>query len=156
MPETSQGEASPPPTSKTKSKITGRPPAEIGLKHFKKMCAYHFTVEEMAAALNISKRTLVRRLRDDPLKTLWQDGEANGRQLIKRRGFELMALDNSAGVQAWIHQTKHILKWTDKSLLEHTGKDGAPIPIRIESLTNAQIDQLIERIQGGSSDGTSG
>jgi hypothetical protein len=120
-----------------------RPPAEIDLKHFEKLCSYQFTVEEMAAALKISKRTLLRKLKDDPFKTLWKDGEANGRQLVKRRGFELMAMDNSAGVQAWIHQTRHILKWTDKTGVELTGKNGGPVQmIDLSKLSDEQINQL--------------
>ena len=117
-----------------------RPAADIDLKHFEKLCAYHFTVEEMAAAFNLSKRTLLRKLKEQPYKTLWECGEANGRQLVKRRGFELMAMDNSAGVQAWIHQTRHILKWADKSAMELTGKNGGPIST--VDLTKATDEQL--------------
>lgn len=123
-----------------------RPPADIDLGHFAKLCAYHFTEEEMAAALKISKRTFIRKIKVDPYKTLWQDGEANGRQLVKRRGFALMELDNSPGVQAWIHQTKMILKFSEKQNVELTGKDGGPVQtIDLSKLTNDQIDQL-ERI----------
>jgi hypothetical protein len=120
-----------------------RAPAEIDLKHFEKMCSYQFTVEEMAAALKISKRTLLRKIKVDPYKTLWDDGAANGRQLVKRRGFELMAMDNSAGVQAWIHQTKHVLGWNDKAALELTGKNGGPVQILdLSKLSDEQIAQL--------------
>ena len=123
-----------------------RPPADIDLKHFETMCSYQFTVEEMAAALKISKRTLLRKLKQPEFKALWDDGAANGRQLVKRRGFELMGLDTSAGVQAWIHQTKMILGWNDKAALELTGKNGGPVQtIDLSKLTNDQIDQL-ERI----------
>ena len=121
-------------------------PADIDLAHFEKLCAYHFTEEEMAAALKISKRTLIRKLKADPYKALWEDGKANGRQLVKRRGFALMELNNSAGVQAWIHQTKMILGYSDKQAVELTGKNGGPVQtIDLSKLTNDQIDQL-ERI----------
>jgi hypothetical protein len=123
-----------------------RPPADIDLKHFEKLCSYHFTVEEMAAAMKVSKRTLLRKLKVDPFKTLWEDGKANGRQLVKRRGFALMEMDNSAGVQAWIHQTKMICGYSDKQAVELTGKNGGPVQtIDLSKLTNDQIDQL-ERI----------
>jgi hypothetical protein len=120
-----------------------RPPADIDLKHFEELCVFHFTVEEMAAALKVSKRTLLRKLKVDPFKTLWEDGEANGRQLVKRRGFALMAMDNSAGVQAWIHQTKMILHFSDKQAVELTGKNGGPIQtFDYSKLTDEQLSQL--------------
>lgn len=123
-----------------------RPPADIDLKHFEMLCSFHFTIEEMAAALKMSKRNLIRLLKTDPLKTLWEDGEANGRQLVKRRGFALMEMNNSAGVQAWIHQTKMILHFSDKQNVELTGKNGGPLQtIDLSKLSNDQIDQL-ERI----------
>lgn len=123
-----------------------RAPAEIDLKHFEELCSYHFTVEEMAAAMRLSKRTLLRKIKVDPYKSLWEAGEANGRQLVKRRGFELMKQDNSAGVQAWIHQTKMVLKFSEKQNVELTGKGGGPVQtIDLSELTNDQIDQL-ERI----------
>jgi len=124
----------------------GRPPADIDLAHFEKLCAYHFTVEEMAAALNLSKRTLLRKIKEDPWKTLWDDGEANGRALVKRRGFEFMARDDAVGERAWEHQTKMILKFSEKQNVELTGKNGGPVQtIDLSKLTNDQIDQL-ERI----------
>lgn len=120
-----------------------RAPADIDLKHFETMCQYQFTVEEMAAALKISKRTLLRKIKVDPYKTLWDDGAANGRQLVKRRGFVLMEMDNSAGVQAWIHQTKMVLGWNDKQNLELTGKNGGPIQtFDYSKLTDEQLTQL--------------
>jgi hypothetical protein len=39
------------------------------------MCQFQFTIEEMAAALKISKRTLIRKIK---VKTLWEDGAASG------------------------------------------------------------------------------
>jgi hypothetical protein len=120
-----------------------RAPADIDLAHFAKLCAYHFTVEEMAAALNLSKRTLLRKIKVDPYKTLWEDGEANGRQLVKRRGFELMEKDGSVGVQAWIHQTKLILKFSERQNVELTGKNGGPIQtFDYSKLSNEQLEQL--------------
>lgn len=120
-----------------------RPPADIDLKHFEKMCAFQFTVEEMAAALKISKRTLLRKLKQPEFKTLWDDGAANGRQLVKRRGFELMEINNSAGVQAWIHQTKMILHFSEKNALELTGKNGGPVQmLDLSKLSDEQITQL--------------
>jgi hypothetical protein len=120
-----------------------RPPSDIDIKHFEELCAYHFTVEEMAAALRLSKRTLLRKIKVDPYKTLWEDGEANGRQLVKRRGFELMKQDNSAGVQAWIHQTKMVLGFSEKKNLELTGKDGGPIrTFDYSKLSDEQLQQF--------------
>lgn len=120
-----------------------RQPADIDLKHFETMCQYQFTVEEMAAALKLSKRTLIRKIKVDPYKTLWEDGKASGRAFVKRRCYELMSLDNSAGVQATIHLSKHVLGWTDKAALELTGKDGGPVQvIDYSKLSNEQIDQL--------------
>jgi hypothetical protein len=104
-----------------------RAPADIDLKHFETMCQYQFTVEEMAAALKISKRTLLRKLKLPEFKVLWDQGAAAGKARVKRRGFELMDQPGSAGVQAWIHQTRLVLGWSDKTSLELTGKNGGPV-----------------------------
>lgn len=123
-----------------------RAPADIDLKHFETMCQYQFTVEEMAAALKLSKRTLIRKIKVDPWKTLWEDGAASGRSFLKRRGFEFASREDAVGERAWEHLTKHVLGWSDKAAVELTGKNGGPVQtIDLSKLTNDQIDQL-ERI----------
>ncbi len=120
-----------------------RAPADIDLKHFETLCQYHFTEEEMAAALKLSKRTLIRKIKVDPYKTLWEDGKANGRAFLKRRGFEFASMDNSAGVQAWQHMTKNLLGWSDKAAMELTGKNGGPIQtFDYSKLSDEQLTQL--------------
>lgn len=120
-----------------------RQPAEIDLKHFETMCQYQFTVEEMAAALKLSKRTLIRKIKIDPWKTLWEDGAASGRSFLKRRGFEFAAREDSVGERAWEHLTKHVLGWSDKAAVELTGKNGGPIQtFDYSKLSNEQLEQL--------------
>lgn len=124
----------------------GRPPSQLDEKHFETLCQYQFTQEEMAAALKVSLRTLKRKIKDEPFKTLWEDGAASGRAFLKRRGYEYAARDDAVGVRAWEHLTKHVLGWTDKHGVELTGKNGGPVQtIDLSKLSNDQIDQL-ERI----------
>jgi hypothetical protein len=46
-------------------------------------------------------------------------------------------------VQAWIHQTKMVLKFSEKQNLELTGKDGGPIQtFDCSKFTNEQLEQF--------------
>lgn len=49
---------------------------------------------------------------------------------------------------AAIFWCKARLGWREKIDNQHSGPDGGAIPIRLESLTDAQLGQLIERIEG--------
>lgn len=107
----------------------GRPPSQIDLKKFKKLCQYHFTVVELAASLDVSRRTLLRKLKVEPYKTIWAEGEANGRAFLKRRGFEFAAMDSSQGERAWEHLTKNMLGWSDRLSAELADKNGGSLGI---------------------------
>lgn len=120
-----------------------RAPADIDLNKFRKLCQFQFTLEEMAAALDLSKRTLIRKIKVDPYKTLWEDGAANGRAFLKRRGYEFASRDDAVGERAWEHLTKHVLGWSEKQNLELTGKNGGPIQtFDYSKLTDEQLKQL--------------
>ncbi len=51
-------------------------------------------------------------------------------------------------VAAAIWWTKGRMGWREKSSTEHSGPNGGAIPIRLDSLTDAQLEQLFERIEG--------
>jgi hypothetical protein len=159
MIDATEGQGAALPARKRKSKIIGRPPAEIDLKHFRKMCMYQFTVEELAAALKLSKRTLLKKIKQPEYLEAWEQGLADGRVRVKRRGFELMEIKGSAGVQAWIHMTKHVLGWTDKSAIElsHSGRVDSNIEVssageRVAAKLNALRERIDRRVAGIAAD----
>ncbi|MCC8945985.1 hypothetical protein H8A97_12970 [Bradyrhizobium sp. Arg62] len=132
-----------PAARRRKGKI-GRPKAVVSLAHFRKLCMFQFTTEELAAALKVSSATIKQLRKDDPrYEEAWVAGQQAGIAHVKRRGFELMKLNNSAGVQAWREHTRFYLGWTEKSLIELTGKNGGPIQtIDLSKATDEQLAAL--------------
>lgn len=51
-------------------------------------------------------------------------------------------------VAAAIWWTKGRMGWSEKTASEHSGPNGGAIPIRLDSLSDAQLEQLIDRIEG--------
>ncbi|QOZ25300.1 hypothetical protein [Bradyrhizobium sp. CCBAU 51753] len=130
------------PAKKRKRKV-GRPRAEISLARYRRLCMFQFTDEELAAALNVSKSTIIQLRKEPAFAEAWERGQAEGRVRVKRRGFELMKLNNSAGVQAWREHTRFYLGWTEKRLVELTGQNGGPIQhVDLSKATDEQLAAL--------------
>jgi hypothetical protein len=95
----------------------GRPPVTIDADNLRKLSALRCTVEEAATFFKTVKRTLLRRLKDDPeLKAAWENGKNEGRIALKRLQWRHAQLPNSAGVQMTIHLSKHELGEHDRQL----------------------------------------
>jgi hypothetical protein len=111
-------------------KRIGRPPVKIDADNLRKLSALRCSVEEAATFFRTVKRTLLRRLKEDPeLKEAWENGKNEGRIALRRLQWRHAQTPGSAGVQMTIHLSKHELGETEKSLVEMTGKDGSDLTV---------------------------
>ena len=112
---------------KSERKKPGRREAAIDLAQLEKLAALACTVEEAATVLDVSKRTLLRRLREPKYKRVWEGGRNKGNISLRRLQWTKAQSNAPSSVAMVIHLSKHRLGETDKSLVEMTGKDGGPI-----------------------------
>lgn len=104
------------------------------------------TLPECAAAIGISPRNLRERIAEDPeLQKAWDEGLGQGKVSLRRLQFTHAQMPNSGGVAMTIHLSKHALGQTDKSLVEHAGKDGGPVEVfDLAKLTTEELLQYRE------------
>ena len=99
-----------------KAKI-GRPPVEIDPKILKQLAFLRCSIEDAATAFSTTKRTLLRRLKEDEaLAEAWEKGRSEFRIGLKRLQWRHAQMANSAGVQMAIHLSKHELGEHDRQL----------------------------------------
>jgi hypothetical protein len=108
---------------------TGRPQKEINMEQVAVLAQIHCTDEEIAAVMDVSVRTILRRKKRADFQEFIATGRAKGRASLRRLMWETAKGDSkSAGtMQIWL--SKNILGYTDKVLNEHTGANGKPIEI---------------------------
>jgi hypothetical protein len=95
----------------------GRPPVVIDADNLRKLSALRCTVEEAATFFKTVKRTLLRRLKEDPaLAEAWEHGKNEGRIALRRLQWRHAQMPNSGGVQMTIHLSKHELGEHDRQL----------------------------------------
>src|SRR5258708_559297 len=98
-------------------KRIGRPPVKIDADNLRKLAALRCTVEEAATFFKTVKRTLLRRLKEDPeLAEAWGNGKNEGRIALRRLQWRHAQAPGSAGVQMTIHLSKHELGEHDRQL----------------------------------------
>jgi hypothetical protein len=89
----------------------------IDADNLRKLSALRCTVEEAATFFKTVKRTLLRRLKDDPvLAEAWENGKNEGRIALRRLQWRHAQMPNSGGVQMTIHLSKHELGEHDRQL----------------------------------------
>jgi len=99
-----------------RKKSSGRPPVPIDVDTLKALARIHCSVEEIAAFMNLSERTIYRRFKDEPeLKEAFASGRLVGNVSIRRKLFEL--IDNDS-VPTTIFMAKAQLKMSDRPELE--------------------------------------
>ena len=127
----------------------GRPPANIDENILLGLAKIHATQEECAAVLNLSPRTIIKKLREEPYKEIWERGRAMGRASLRRLQWAHAQLKNSAGVTMSIHLSKHWLGETEKAALEVTGRIDSTVEVTdARDRLNRKLDTLAERISG--------
>lgn len=98
-------------------KKTGRPPVKIDADNLRKLAALRCTVEEAASFFKTVKRTLLRRLKQDPeLTEAWTNGRNEMRIALKRLQWRHAQMPNGAGVEMTKHLSKHELGEHDRQL----------------------------------------
>lgn len=112
---------------KKEPKPNGRPPVVIDLVQLEKLGALQPTVEEVAAFFSVSKRTMIEKLKKPEVLLALERGKNLGKLNLRRTQMRHATGTGSGAVNMSIHLGKHWLGQTDKSLLELTGKNGAPI-----------------------------
>lgn len=114
------------PAARTKR---GRPEAAIDTDTLEKLAGLACTIEEAAAVLKISKRTLLRRLENPKYKRVWEEGLAKANVSLRRRQWAVAMSDSASAVTMLLHLSKHRLGQNDKSIVEMTGKNGGPVQL---------------------------
>ena len=108
----------------------GRPEATIDTDTLERLAGLACTVEEAAAVLKVSKRTLLRRLENPKYKRIWEEGLAKANVSLRRRQWAVAMSDSASAVTMLLHLSKHRLGQNDKSIVEMTGKNGGPIQLQ--------------------------
>jgi len=124
----------------------GRPPVVIDEHLLLQMAQAHFTLEEVAAVMKISERTVIRKLKESPLKEIWEQGKAMGRASLRRLQWKHAQMTNSAGVTMSIHLSKHWLGETEKAALEVTGRIDSAIEVSVRDRLSSKLEALNKRI----------
>ena len=98
---------------------TGRPPVTVDAEKVELMAAMGCTVEEIAAELRISKRTLMRRQKDPKFLESIERGKARGRATLRRLQWKSA---NAGNVTAQIWLGKQLLGQRDQWAVDHSGE----------------------------------
>jgi hypothetical protein len=99
------------------------------------------SMPEVAAVLHVSENTLRKFLTDHPeAREAFDDGIGIGRVNLRRKQIRLS--DKNALMAIFLG--KNELGQTDKQ--EFTGPGGGAIPVRFESMTNAQLASFVGRL----------
>jgi len=122
-------------------KKRGRPKSAVDIDQLEKLAGLACTIDEAAAFLGVSKRTLLRRLEDPRYKQAWDDGLLKGNVSLRRRQWAIAQSDSPSAVPMLLHLSRHRLGQTDKSLVEVTGKNSGPL--QVYDLTTMTHEQLI-------------
>jgi hypothetical protein len=112
---------------KSDKKKRGRPQSAVDLDTLERLAGLACTIEEAAAVLRVSKRTLLRRLENPKYKRVWDEGLLKANVSLRRRQWTLANSDAPQSAAMLLHLCKHRLGQTDKAVLEMTGRGGGPI-----------------------------
>lgn len=98
------------------SRGRGRPRVEINKEQLKQLCKLNCTVEEIGAFFECNKKTIERRMHDDPeLRDIIEQGRDLGKLSIRREQFRIMEKGN-ATMAIWLG--KQYLGQRDRSEFE--------------------------------------
>src|SRR5690242_7457403 len=118
-----------------------RPKAKIDLSELEKLSVLQCTDEEIAAFFGVSTRTIERRRKVRRFREVMDRGKGKGRISVRRNLFRLAGGDSAV---AAIFLAKNHLGFKDVIANEHSGPEGAPIPVSL-------ADTLRERIKNNES-----
>jgi hypothetical protein len=123
-----------------KTKRIGRPPVEIDTDTLEKLGAMHATYEEVGAFFNCTKRTIIKKMKNEELLLAFENGKLKGNLNLKRLSVRHAEGHGSSAVNMTIYLRKQWLGETDKAGIELTGRNGGPIST--VDLTKATDEQL--------------
>ena len=110
---------------------TGRPRKEIDWTEFTKLCQIQCTEEEIASFFDMSIETLNKRCKEEFDKTfleVYSQKKLGGRASLRRMQWQAAESGNPTML---IWSGKQYLGQTDKQQVEHSGKGGGPLVLRL-------------------------
>ena len=105
-----------------------RPRVNIDLGELEKLCVLQCTDQEIAGFFGVSTRTIERRRKGRRFREVMERGQAKGRISVRRNLFRLAGGDSAV---AAIFLAKNHLGLKDVVGNEHSGPEGAPIPVSL-------------------------
>ncbi len=124
-------------------KKRGRPKSAVDIEQLEKLAGLACTLDEAAAFMGISKRTLLRRLEEPRFKQAWEDGLLKGNVSLRRRQWAIAQSDAPSAVTMLLHLSRFRLGQHDKSLVEITGKNAGPL--QVFDLANVTLEELVAK-----------
>lgn len=119
-----------------------RPLKEIDERQVELLAGVGCTVDEIAATLGCSKRTLETRF-----CALIENGRGKMRSSLRRKQVEV-AMKGDKTMLIWLG--KQLLGQKDRTENEHTGANGGPIEYRdVRDITDAELDAQIAALERG-------
>lgn len=125
---------------KANKKKRGRPESSVDADTLERLAGLDCTVEEAAAVLRVSKRTLLRRLEIPKYRRAWDEGRLKANVSLRRRQWAVANSDTPQATAMLLHLCKTRLGQTEKALVEMTGRGGGPIQhLDLAGLSDEQI-----------------
>ena len=107
----------------------GPDPLEVDPVKLLALAQINCTNEEMASVLGMSKRTFQERLAEnEELRDIIDKGREEGKASLRRMQWKA-ALGGNTTMMIWLG--KNTLGQTDKQQVEHSGKGGGPLVLRL-------------------------
>lgn len=125
------------------SKAIGRPRATFNIEEVERLCQFSPTDEELAAALEVSAKTIQRKKADPKFAEAMERGKARGRMTLRRMQMKL-ASEGNATMQIWLG--KQLLGQHDK--LEQYGPGGSRpevvVTIRQVGARSSEVEEKVD------------
>lgn len=125
---------------KTEKKKRGRPESSVDIDTLERLAGLDCTIDEAAAVLRVSKRTLLRRLENPKFRRAWDEGRLKANVSLRRRQWTVANSDAPQAAAMLLHLCKTRLGQTDKSIVEMSGRDGGPIQhLDLANMSDEQV-----------------
>lgn len=121
--------------------------SEEEIKRIETMAGLGLNVIQMAAILGMSKATFDRRMSDTPgANEALEKGRSIAAQNVMATAFKMaVGGKHPAMTMFWLKCRE---RWKETAMIEHSGPDGKPIALAKAELTDAQLEERIQKLLG--------
>ena len=141
-PPRAEAKAKRPAANKTAAKKAGAPRKRIDLDELEKLAELQCTYNEAAAFFDVSRDTIIRRMKEDTFRERWEAGQQKGLISLRRTQFRLAEKNATMA----IFLGKQYLGQRDVQEIAGA-RDGEPIPIEIRQRAVANLVSAVASLR---------